>query len=834
MMIIEVITMKKRINKTITLFVIVIVFFMSFMSLPLNVNAEDEKKTIRIGYPIQEGLTEIDENGNYSGYTYEYLEEIAQYTNWEYEFVLIDKDINESLTEMMDMLEKGEIDLMGGMIYSENLAKKYDYAGRNYGNTNTVLRVLYDSDITNLNSSTRTELKVAAIKGATQRQKELNEFCELYKITPVLIECEDDEQQLAALENGTADAILDVSASPAKGLRTIASFAPRPFYFTTTKGRTDIISEINSAIDLIEQTDPYYSDDLYEKYFGGNTSMFMLTSEEEAYVKASDEIKVGVLLNNPPFQYFDESANQLKGISIDFLDYISEKSGLTFKYVKAETQDELDEMINQNEIDVVSYFISEYSLARNTNVALTRPYMNMQSFAVMKKGTEQDNLEGKEFVYYPDPLNKLEEDYTLKVASLKDALDKIVQGKVDYTIGNGYTLQYYANQSEYSELSLLPIGTEDYGVGFGIVRPVDKVLLSIFNKAIINIDNSELQNIIYPNTTYNRAFSIKDWIQSNPFTALAIIIFIMAIITLLLVRWLRMRRLMSDKIAMDLEKRRQIYELSNDYFFEYNKTEHTLMCTMDDKGLPTSITYDLNKLDSLGYSDTLVASIRKFVTEISNIDEGVKELEFETSSKQKNWISVTVKSIADQNGKNIYIIGKIKNIQEEKNKEKKLISKAERDGLTKVYNSETYRTKVMEKLSEFKLGQKGAFLLIDADDFKSVNDNFGHLQGDKTLAYIGKILLELTKEKGICGRIGGDEFTLFLENTNIKEVKSICEQIIDRSRSYKLDANQSLSLSIGAICFDNTIKYDDLYHMSDEALYKVKNEGKNDYLILCK
>lgn len=826
--------MKIRISKTITLFIIVIAFFVSFISLPLNVNAEGEKKTIRIGYPIQEGLTQIDEDGNYSGYTYEYLEEIAQYTNWEYEFVLIDKDINESLTEMMDMLEKGEIDLMGGMIYSESLAEKYDYAGRNYGNTNTVLRVLYDSDITNLNSSTRTELRVAVIKGATQRQKELNEFCELYKITPVLIECEDDAEQLAVLENGTADAMLDVSASPAKGLRTIASFAPRPFYFTTTKGRLDIISEINSAIDLIEQTDPYYSDDLYEKYFGGNASMFMLTSEEEDYVENSNAIKVGVLLNNPPFQYLDENTNKLKGISIDFLDYISEKSGLTFEYIKADTQDELNAMIDKNEIDVVSYFVSEYSLARNTNIALTKPYMNMQSFAVMKKGTEQNNLEDKEFVYYPDPLNKLEEDYSLKVNSLQEALDKIVQGKVDYTIGNGYSLQYYANQSEYSELSLLPIGTEDYGIGFGIVRPVDKVLLSIFNKAIINIDNSELQNIIYPNTTYNRAFSIKDWIQSNPFTALTIIIIVMTIITILMFRWLRMRRIMNDKVSMDLEKRRQIYELSNDYFFEYNKTENTLMCTMDDKGMPTSITYDLNTLTSSGHSELLIASIRKFVAEISSIDEGVIELEFDTPSQKKNWISITVKSIADQKGNNIYIIGKIKNIQEEKNKEKKLIIKAERDGLTKVYNSETYRTKVIERLKEFKPGQQGAFLLIDADNFKGVNDNFGHLQGDKTLAYIGEILLELTKEKGLSGRIGGDEFTLFYENISTEEVKTICKKIINHSRLYKLDEQQCLSLSIGAICFENKTKYDDLYHMSDEALYKVKNDGKNDYLILCK
>lgn len=72
---------------------------------------------IRVGYPIQLGMTEVDEQGNYSGYTYEYLEEIAQYTGWDYEFVQVEGDLNESLVTLMDMLEKGDIDLMGGMLY---------------------------------------------------------------------------------------------------------------------------------------------------------------------------------------------------------------------------------------------------------------------------------------------------------------------------------------------------------------------------------------------------------------------------------------------------------------------------------------------------------------------------------------------------------------------------------------------------------------------------------------------------------------------------------------------------------------------------------------------
>ena len=73
---------------------------------------------MRVAYPVQAGLTDFDEFGNYSGYTYEYLEEIAQYTGWDYEFVQAPGTMDDSLSTLMGMLQEGEIDLMGAMLYT--------------------------------------------------------------------------------------------------------------------------------------------------------------------------------------------------------------------------------------------------------------------------------------------------------------------------------------------------------------------------------------------------------------------------------------------------------------------------------------------------------------------------------------------------------------------------------------------------------------------------------------------------------------------------------------------------------------------------------------------
>ncbi|MFQ6862198.1 MAG: diguanylate cyclase domain-containing protein [Beduini sp.] len=812
--------MHKMNKRIVMLFFVVLSIMVS--GIPLHAK---EKRIIKVGFPIQPGLTELDAEGNYSGYTYEYLQEIAQYANWEYEFVTLDKDINDSLVELMGMLESGEIDLLGGMVYSESLAEKYDYVGHSYGNANTVLKVLYDSDITNLNSASRTELRIAVVKGAQQRQKELQEFCALYKITPVLIECENDVGQRQALSEGRADAMLDVSANPTNDLRTIATFSPRPFYFATTKGKSDIVSEMNTAIDLIEQTDPYYNSNLYDKYFGGNSSILKLTNEELKFIEENSTVRVGLLTNNPPFQYIN-SKGQVDGITIDLLDYISEKTNLRFEFVMASSQEELNQLIEEKAIDIISYAVCDYSLNRDTDIALTRPYLKTQNFVVLKNGTEKNDLNNMRFIsYINEPVNAYEET-SLKAESLKESLDAIQNGKADFTVGNGYALQYYVNQSQYSELTLIPANTTEYGIGFGITRPLNKHLLSILNKVFINLSDHELQNIIYPNTTYDHSFSIGEWIRLNPFISLAFTTLIMGIIILLLVRGLRMRKRLNEQTLMDLQKHRQIYELANDYFFEYNVTDDTLMVSANGK---TSI-YDLK--DKTKYSSDNRKAIDCFVKHIKELQNETKEVQILLENGEDYWVSLTGKTITDPSGNKAYIIGKINDINEEKLRESRLIKKAEQDSLTHVYNAETCRLKIIQSLSEFKDGQMGALMVIDVDTFKTVNDQYGHLQGDKALIYLGEVLLNETKVSGICGRLGGDEFLLYKDDLkDKKEIEAICQRICNTINQYYLGDEYHLTVSIGAALFHTQAEFDVLYQMSDQLLYEVKNGGRNHYLI---
>ena len=97
-----------------------------------QMNATGKTETIKVGFPIQTGLTEIDDDGSYTGYTVSYLEELSKYTDWKYEFVQVDGDIDTQLTTLLGMLQNGEIDMMGAMNYNESLKKMFLYPNYSY------------------------------------------------------------------------------------------------------------------------------------------------------------------------------------------------------------------------------------------------------------------------------------------------------------------------------------------------------------------------------------------------------------------------------------------------------------------------------------------------------------------------------------------------------------------------------------------------------------------------------------------------------------------------------------------------------------------------------
>ncbi|TGY44248.1 GGDEF domain-containing protein [Clostridium sartagoforme] len=183
----------------------------------------------------------------------------------------------------------------------------------------------------------------------------------------------------------------------------------------------------------------------------------------------------------------------------------------------------------------------------------------------------------------------------------------------------------------------------------------------------------------------------------------------------------------------------------------------------------------------------------------------------------------------------IYIIFKMRfnKIKEDK---QRLFEKTQIDSLTGVYNREACEKLVMEYLNEKDVSLYCAFIIIDIDYFKQINDRLGHKVGDDLLVDFSKILKESFSNKDIISRLGGDEFIVFIkdiEENNIRSIeetlKKVCK-LMDKEIEYN-DINQRISLSLGCVMTKFKMNFNKLYTIADETLYEVKRNGKNGYKI---
>ena len=198
------------------------------------------------------------------------------------------------------------------------------------------------------------------------------------------------------------------------------------------------------------------------------------------------------------------------------------------------------------------------------------------------------------------------------------------------------------------------------------------------------------------------------------------------------------------------------------------------------------------------------------------------------------WCRFQAVAVHDDDGNLVKILGLIVNIDDEKRAAKELQEKAERDSLTKLLNKNTARKQAEEYISSLAEGAPCALLLIDLDNFKSVNDNYGHMFGDTVLTSTAREIKKMFRSQDIIARIGGDEFMVLMRGISDPElVKNRCQRLLyslqSMFRAQMPDCNVSCSIGI-AMAPAHGKTYFDLFQRADQALYQVKDRGKNNFL----
>lgn len=804
-----------------------IIFMIISILLPNPVKAK-ERKIVRVAYPIMEGLTMKDQDGNYYGYDYDFLMQIAQYTGWEYEFVEVEGDINERLTKMMEMTKQGEIDLMGDMKYMESLLDSYDYASEPYGNAYNILAVRNDSNIIDYTSlANKKNLRIAMIASAGAREEKLKQYAQSNGIQYEKVICNSSNELDQAIEEGRADAILTVDLSMPKGYYSVARFSPDPFYFVTTKGNAEIMTELNQALTSIAQSNPTLSSTLYNRYFTGNGAGFVLNEREQSYVEMHPVLKVLSRGENAPVQYLDQGV--VKGIGKDILDKISEKTGLKFEYYTASSYEEYQQLLQEESIDLLLGVSYESSMAEKFDVNLSNPYLTSDLVLATNEKVLPNELSGKlqGITSYSDERYDTHATYQI-YESVEEIMLALDDGNLDYAYLNTYQVTYYRNKYHLKNVNTYQVA--DYlrsQYAFGITRSEDLSLVSIMNKAIRSLDE-EMNTYIYNNAYVEKGFDLYTFIEEH--AAAVIITSVLVLIGIIQLIRIYYRRQLKMKKAVELEYQRYqlLSEITGEMTFSYEYALDELRISRS--GMQRLASQKIVEgFMTLACRDGIQALLSRYFQEKQDVND---EVAIALLDGEEKWYSITMKVICDidkNHTRAIYAIGKVLDIQKEKQEREQLLQKSYSDVLTGVLNRAGAREQINNALQS---ETQGALIMLDLDCFKDVNDQYGHVSGDEVLAQTAQLLTAIFAGD-IIARLGGDEFIIYVYETHLSMLEVLCQQAVETVKQLPCmqGKEQQLTMSMGVVL---TSKGDDLTQLmeqADEGLYEVKRNGKNDFHI---
>lgn len=553
-----------------------------------------------------------------------------------------------------------------------------------------------------------------------------------------------------------------------------------------------------------------------------------LSDAEKQYIAKGNTVRVGYLKSAAPFMYEDNG--RFKGVASELLQIIGEGSGIRFQYVAFSNTQEALQAVKDGHIDMIAGIVKDQSYSND--IKFSKEYIEGMNVLIKNNSFDTNNInegtkvvvEGESARYYASTKD------TITVPSNKESIEAVNNGSADFTVMDYYTASCYVQSAEYKNISVNPINS-DAVFCMGFSNNIDSCLVSICNKYIYSIPDSNIQMMAVKNVNDNSKITVTTFIKDNIVVVLASCIGVLAVILILVCIVLRekMKRTHVDGVRAQVHD--ALYDLANDFIFEYYYKSNKL--NFDRKFERTFGFSGTVELDSykMGKAVNKIKDI--FIKNILNCREN-RQSESEkfkiNLNGQENWYKIT-QSIISDSGKPVMIIGKVIDIQAQMEEEQQFKDKAEHDVLTELYNREGFNRRFEELLGS----ETDCYTIatLDIDDFKKVNDTLGHDGGDEVLKFLADRIGENINSKGIAARTGSDEFIIFLSEVDSSEVKDILKKLVnsmDIDFTYE-EKTVRLSISLGAVCKNGYPNKAEMLEKADKLLHQVKEAGKNGYYI---
>ena len=509
--------------------------------LPVKAAAETASaKVVRVG-SFEDTFNYVNEKGARKGYGYELLETLSGYTGWQFEYVTCD------WSDCFEKLKNGEIDIIGGISYTEDRTQEMLFSDEPMGVEKYYLYAdLSRADISASDFKTLNGQKIGVLMG-TEPEVMLTEWEEKYVLETEHVNISNNEDVKQKLANHEIDCFVSLEESfwAERGISTITRVGESGIYYAINKNRPDIKEELDDAMRALNEAAPFYTADLYKRYFSMDYTP-ILTGEEKAWLRKHGAIRMGFLASDSGVSTYDPATGEFTGVITDYIQFAADCLGnqeLEFQLVGYDSKEAELDALKSGEIDMIFHCDQNPNLAEEYHFACTNTTWTSNLMAVTNKqhfnennvnriAVPQNKLSLKKYLafYYP-------QWEIVDCDTQEDAARLVKDGQADcFVTGISSENKYSKKYSFYSVPLVNPVRS-CFAVNSG-----NRSLLSILNKTIKAMPVNMLAGALAMYKSSARKVTLSDFIKDNFFKVMLISSIAVAVVLLTILMLLQKAR----------------------------------------------------------------------------------------------------------------------------------------------------------------------------------------------------------------------------------------------------------------------------------------------------
>ena len=509
--------------------------------LPVKAAAETAPvKVVRVG-SFEDTFNYCNEKGARKGYGYELLETLSGYTGWQFEYVTCD------WSDCFEKLENGEIDIMGGISYTEDRAEEMLFSDEPMGEEKYYLYAdLSRADISASDFKILDGKKIGVVMG-TEPEVMLTEWEEKHGIKTQHVNISNNEDVKQKLANHEIDCFVSLEESywAELGISTITRVGKSSIYYALNKDRSDLKEELDNAMSTLDEEAPFYTADLCKRYFSLDYKP-ILTGEEKAWLRKHGAIRMGFLTSDSGVSTYDPATGEITGTIIDYIQFAADCLGnqeLEFQLVGYDDKEAELNALKSGEIDMIFHFDQSPNLAEEYRVARTNTTWTANMMVVTNQQLFTENKVNRVAV----PRNKI--SLTRYIAfyypqweivdcdTQEDAIKLVKDGQADCFITGVSSEAKYSKIYGFYSVPLPNPARSCFAVNSG-----NRSLLSILNKTLKAMPTNMLTSSLAMHKSSLRKVTLSEFIKDNFVMVLLVGSIAVAVILLTILKLLRKAR----------------------------------------------------------------------------------------------------------------------------------------------------------------------------------------------------------------------------------------------------------------------------------------------------